>query len=123
MQTVKKTPEDILQEEILKERAEVLRRAGERLAEAIDKVNRIGAVIEKLKISLKSGEKHSLSEMTREIVNEINREIKSYNAAREHAKLRYYYMIVTREALGIRRHKWVDEMYSIPPRKKSIRDI
>ena len=123
MQTVKKTPEDILQEEILKERAEVLRRAGERLAEAIDKVNRIGSVIEKLKMSLKSGERHSVSKMTGEIVNEINREIKSYNAARENAKLRYYYMIVTREALGIRRHKWVEEMYSIPPKKKSIRDI
>lgn len=123
MQTVKKTPEDILQEEILKERAEVLRRAGERLAEAIDKVNHIGAVIEKLKMSLKGGEKHGVSEVTRETVNEINREIKSYNTAREHAKLRYYYMIVTREALGIRRHKWVDEMYSIPPKKKSIRDI
>jgi hypothetical protein len=123
MLNVKKTTEDVLQEELLKERAEVLRRAGERLSEAIEKVNQIGQAIENLKGSLKGGDMYRISGINGEIIDEINREIKSYNAAREHAKLRYYYMIVTREALGMRRHKWVDEVYKIPPKKKGIRDI
>ena len=49
---------------------------------------------------------------------ELNREINKFNAAREHAKLRYYYLIVTREAMGFRRHASVEEAYRIPPRKK-----
>lgn len=122
MLNAKKTPEDVLQEEILKERAEVLRRAGERLSEAIDRVNSIGLAIEELKASLKVRGMHG-AQSAGEMMDEINGEIRSYNAAREQAKLRYYYMIVTREALGMRRHRWVEEMYRIPPKKKSIREI
>jgi hypothetical protein len=57
------------------------------------------------------------------MVKEINGEINKYNHAREYAKLRYYYLIVTREAMGMRRHHWVEEIYTIPPRKKYLRDI
>jgi len=39
---------------------------------------------------------------------------------RELAKLRFYYLIVTREALGLRRHQKVEEMYRIPPIKKYL---
>jgi hypothetical protein len=53
---------------------------------------------------------------------EINREISKYNGAREYALMRHYYLIVTREAMGIRRHHWVEQHYRIPPRRKHLQD-
>ena len=120
MLEAKKTPENVLQEELLKERAEVLCRAGERLAEALQKVHAKGKKVEELLEELDRAERGSRSR--REALDAVNREIKDYNTARDHAKLRYYYMIVTREALGMRRHHWVDEFYRIPPKKKLLRE-
>jgi hypothetical protein len=57
------------------------------------------------------------------LVREINGEIGKFNHAREYAKLRYYYLIVTREAMGLRRHHWVEETFKIPMRKKYLRDV
>ena len=54
--------------------------------------------------------------------HDINIEIERYNDAREYAKLRYFYLIVTREAMGFRRHTWVDEIYRIPPKKKPLKE-
>ena len=126
-----KDPENILREEMMKERAEVLGRAGEKLAAAIEKMRIIEQVIEeRLKsyrsIVEKSGEGYDdgkLVLLRQKIVKEINGEIGKFNHAREYAKLRYYYLIVTREAMGMRRHHWVEESYRIPPRKKYLRDV
>lgn len=99
------------QEEILQERAEVLGRAGEALAVALSDLEKIERLIaERVRIA---GE-HPGSET----LIEINGEIRRFNRAREYAQLRYYYLIVTREAMGIRRHKTVEEFYRIPPKKK-----
>lgn len=125
-----KDPENILREEMMKERAEVLGRAGEKLSVAIEKMRTIEQVIEeRLKkyhsIVEKSGEVYDdnrLVSRRQKIVKEINGEIGKFNHAREYAKLRYYYLIVTREAMGMRRHHWVEESYRIPPRKKYLRD-
>lgn len=126
-----KDPENILREEMMKERAEVLGRAGEKLSTAIEKMRTIEQIIEeRLKkyhsIVEKSGEvcdDESLVSRRHKIVKEINGEIGKFNHAREYAKLRYYYLIVTREAMGMRRHHWVEESYRIPPRKKYLRDV
>jgi len=118
----KKTPENVLQEEILKERAEVLCRAGERLAEALEKVHAAGRRIEDLLVELDQASAEQGKRQRREALDAVNQEIKAFNAARDHAKLRYYYMIVTREALGMRRHHWVDEFYRIPPKKIMLRE-
>ena len=125
-----KDPENILREEMLKERAEVLGRAGEKLAAAIDKMRIIEQGIdERLKhfnsVAKKyeeNGDDDKLVSMKNDVAGEINREIGKFNRAREYAKLRYYYLIVTREAMGMRRHHWVDEWYRIPPRKPHFRD-
>lgn len=125
-----KDPENILREEMMKERAEVLGRAGEKLSAAIEKMRTIEQVIEeRLKkyhsIVKKSGEVYDDERLVyrrQKIVKEINGEIGKFNHAREYAKLRYYYLIVTREAMGLRRHHWVEESYRIPPRKKYLRD-
>ena len=98
------------QEEILKERAEVLGRAGEALAAAISETERIDRrIAESIRTA---GANPALDALA-----EINGEIRRYNLAREYAQLRYYYLIVTREAMGFRRHKTVEEVYRIPPKR------
>ncbi|MBN1662928.1 MAG: hypothetical protein JW943_04935 [Deltaproteobacteria bacterium] len=126
MINAEKTPEDILKEELLKERAVVLGRTGESVQKALDKLRTAEAVIEKLRehLSVLAGQ-DDLQTMPcgnpawekRQAVAEINKQIDQYNRMREYAKLRYYYLIVTREALGLRRHGWVEKAYPIPPKK------
>ncbi|TRZ76664.1 MAG: hypothetical protein D4R93_02965 [Deltaproteobacteria bacterium] len=126
-----KDPENILREEMLKERAEVLGRAGERLATSIEKMSIIEQGIDErlqhfrlvVKKCEKRGGDNEIASLKQDILGEINREIGKFNRAREYAKVRYYYLIVTREAMGMRRHHWVDEWYRIPPRKPHFRDI
>ncbi len=103
--------------EILQERAEVLGRAGEKLALALNKLKAIESVINiKMETLTDPESEHSPADL----IGDINGEIRHYNEAREYAKLRYYYLIVTREAMGFRRHKSVEEVYSIPPKKKPL---
>jgi hypothetical protein len=109
------------QEEIFQERAEVLYLTGCKLSEALDRLRKIEEKIEAKLDILRESAKGGLDKDCRELFKETNKEIRKYNKAREHAKLRYYYLIVTREALGFRRHKWVDEMYKIPPKKEILK--
>lgn len=109
--------------EILQERAEVLGRAGEKLALALNKLKAIESVInvkmEYLTSPVSEQSDKSVNSPA-DLIGDINGEIRHYNEAREYAKLRYYYLIVTREAMGFRRHKSVEEVYSIPPKKKPL---
>lgn len=41
--------------------------------------------------------------------------IGAYNKVRSQAKLYYWYLIVQREAIGIRNHKLLAQFYPIPP--------
>jgi hypothetical protein len=97
--------------EILQERAEVLGRAGEALSCALQNLKKIEDCINAIISSDLSPE---------EAWRQLNKEIKKFNRAREYAKLRYYYLIVTREAMGFRRHHTVEEAYKIPPRKQPL---
>ena len=125
-----KTGHDKTREEILKESAEVLGRAGERLSAALRELERIENVIEGKTETLKELSEEGagrrpedmkrLAHLQHAVTGEINNEIRRYNRAREYAKLRYYYLIVIREAVGFRRHKTVEEHYRIPPKKKII---
>jgi hypothetical protein len=101
------------QEELLQERAEILGRAGEALAAALSDLEKIDRSIS---ASLREAGEHPDSGS----LTEINGEIRHYNRAREYAQLRLYYLLVTREAMGIRRHKTVEEVYKIPPKKKYL---
>ena len=131
MTIVFKTGHDKTREEILKESAEVLGRAGERLSAALRELERIEKVIEEKAETLKGlsagavkgrglTDMKRLAHLQHAIAGEINSEIRRYNRAREYAKIRYYYLIVIREAVGFRRHKTVEEQYRIPPKKKNI---
>ena len=122
-----KTPDDILRDEMLQERAAVLGRAGRSVMATLEELQGIEAAIEAALASFNAlctgpeatrGE--TLAGQRQQQLTEINGVIRRYNQTRELAKLRFYYLIVTREALGLRRHQKVEEMYRIPPGKKYL---
>jgi hypothetical protein len=122
----KKTTQDILQEEMLRERAAVLARAGEKLAAAMEKLGKIDAEIaEALALWRGGGEGNGApaakaQEARRRLLDEINAKISAYNRQREQVKTRYYYLIVTREALGLIHHQRLAELYRLPPKKHCL---
>jgi len=103
-------------EEILRERAEILFRAGERLSDALRELAVIDSKIERMVTGVAGESEHGPACPV--MYHDINIEIERYNDAREYAKLRHFYLIVTGEAMGFRRHTWVDEIYRIPLKKK-----
>lgn len=126
-----KSPEDLLQEEFLQERAAVLGRAGESVSKALEKLQGIEKSLKERLGRLRDLERSIRQDRTdfdrmgglrRQMMMEINKEIHKYNRAREYASTRYYYLIVTREAMGLRRHRWVEQHYRVPPRKKHLQD-
>jgi hypothetical protein len=125
-----KSPENILQEELLQERAAVLGRAGESVSSALETLRRIEVGLERSLGRLEEIDRRlsrdidagGLGRLRRQVLTEINREIGKYNRAREQALLRHYYLIVTREAMGLRRHHWVEQHYRVPPRKRPLQD-
>ena len=125
MQTLQKRKNDQhdnLCEELLREKAAVLSRAGMAVDNAIERLMRIDREIE-VKISLLNTfcwNNHA-SEMLQKkqmVCEEINLSIDQFNAIRQKAQLQYYYLIVTREALGLRRHEMIQDIYRIPAKKK-----
>ena len=119
-----KSPDEILQEEFLQERAAVLGRAGDSVSQALEKLRGIERRIETRLGRLERVADQCGEPVTRhQAIREINGEIGHYNRAREHALLRYYYLIVTREAMGMRRHQWVEKHYAVPPRKRHLQDF
>jgi hypothetical protein len=129
MINVNKSPEEILQEEFLREKAEVLGQAGRKVSEALDNLSKIDRRIEKrlrhLSLLSKRTTVDSLSRhrLQKELAGKINQEIEEYNQLRQYAELRYYYLIVIREAMGLRRHHRIDEFYKVPPKKYYVKDI
>lgn len=114
---------DNLAEEILRERAVVLSRAGFAVSDILDSTTRLEKEIEKklhLLKTLNGADIDKLSQGENAICAEINVLIEKFNAACEKAQLKYYYLIVTREALGLYKHEYVQEIYQIPQKKKKV---
>jgi len=129
MYTVKKTREthnNNICEEILRERASVLSRAGMAVSDAINLLRKLdGQIQEKVSLmdDLRGKENTSFERQKRvSLGKEINASIEKFNELREKTKLRYYYLIVTREALGLRRHDIIFEIYKIPDKKNRFND-
>ena len=59
-----------------------------------------------------------LSRQKKLFCEEINCKIDEFNAIRQKAQLQYYYLIVTREALGLRRHEMVQKIYTYSRQEK-----
>lgn len=115
---------DILREEFLQERAAVLGRAGRAVEDVIAELDRLDQEIqikkEQLQVLMLDEEYRLEAGQRQLIVEEINIDIEQFNVVVEKAKIKYYYLIVTREAMGLRRHKMIQEMYVIPAKKKKI---
>jgi len=124
---LKQDSHESLCEELLRERAAVLSRAGFAVEDALEKVIKIDRQIEEKMNELRthrndaSGRKSLPDQVS--IYEEINAVIDKYNTACQKAEIQYYYFIVTREALGLRRHEMVRQLYQIPPKKKKIQAI
>lgn len=124
-QNRKDKQQDNLCEELLRERAAVLSRAGMAVSNSIDRLIRLDREIEKKISFLKSLNKNkNIQNILKEkklLCEETNLDIDQYNIFRKKAQLQYYYLIVTREALGLRRHEMIQEIYIIPTEKKKIK--
>jgi hypothetical protein len=125
MQIVPKNKDErheVLIEEFLREKAAVLARAGFAVEDAIKKLLSIEKEIEEKKSLLNlsgSGNTDLVNAGDRQLIcNEINIIIEKFNSFHKKAETQYYYLIVTREALGLRRHEMIQKMYRIPDRKK-----
>lgn len=116
-----------LWEELLRERAAVLSRAGMAVDDAIGQLMRMDREIEVKICHLKAFRRNKQAPETLQkkqlIREEINLSVDQFNAIRQKAQLQYYYLIVTREALGLRRHEMIQEIYRIPAKKEKIQAI
>lgn len=123
----KKTTQDVLQQEIFRERMTVLVRAGENLADAWDKLEKIGREIEVNMTSRSREDRGGGSAASDEAYKDrqrlmctLNEKIRAYNDQRERVRTCYYYLIVTREALGLIHHQRLEEIYRMPPKKRFL---
>ncbi|MEN6330970.1 MAG: hypothetical protein ABFD57_03160 [Smithella sp.] len=123
-QSKKEESVDILRDEFLQERAAVLGRAGMAVEDVIAELTKLDQEIQIKKEHLQSLKLDEVSPLAageqQLLVEEINIDIEQFNVVIEKARLKYYYLIVTREAMGLRRHRMVQEMYVIPEKKKKI---
>ena len=136
MINTKRSTQEILQEEMLRERAAVLARAGERLSQAMEKLHTLERDIEAAMTAEQTGEvvneagrsgasktesvRADGTEDRREFLQRLNAKIHAYNRQREQVRILYYYLIVTREAMGMIHHQRLEEMYRIPPKKRLL---
>jgi hypothetical protein len=121
-QKIKDERQEVLIEEFLREKAAVLARAGFAVEDAIKQLLSIEREIEEKKSLLNlSGpnDRSSIKSRNKQLIcEEINRIIDKFNFFHKKAETQYYYLIVTREALGLRRHEMIQKMYLIPDKKK-----
>jgi hypothetical protein len=118
---------DLLCEEFLKERAAVLGHAGMAVEDALAELTKLDDEIQikNEQLQLLKIEEYSHYNLNEQkiLVEEINVSIDQFNVVRKKAQLKYYYLVVTREALGLRRHDRIQEIYVIPEKKKKIKAL
>ena len=89
-----------IEKEIRREKAEALGRAGERLEAALQDVAKVAA---QLDAARNRAERERLGA--------------EYEAARQRARLARFALLVQREAIGLRHHAAVDQLFPEPPRR------
>jgi len=121
----KNDQQDNLLEELLREKAAVLSRAGmavdEALQQLMGKDQEIEAKLSLLNTFIWNEHTSDMLQKKQMVFEEINLSIDQFNSIRQKAQLQYYYLIVTREALGLRRHEMIQDIYRIPDKKEKIR--
>lgn len=123
----KRDQHESLCEELLRERAAVLSRAGFTVEDALEKLRKIESQIEERirywRTRIQDDSAGEFPPDRQMIFEEINSIIDQYNTACRSAEIQFYYLIVTREAMGLRRHEVVYRLYQVPPKKKKIQAI
>lgn len=119
--------QESLCEELLRERAATLARAGFAVEDALAKLDRLdrqfGEIIRRWQSQQTGSPDGALPREQRSVLEEINGIIDQFNIVCQKAETQYYYLIVTREALGLRRHETVQKIYRIPPKKKKMQAV
>ena len=110
-------PLDKTFEELYQERTEVLFRAGQSVSRILSRMTRVDEAIHSAQKELT---RQGIQYPNHRELDHINTLIDEYNKLRDEAKLRYYYLIVTRESIGFLRHDWVEKFYPVPARKKPV---
>ena len=87
--------------EIAREKAEALGRAGERLERLLGALGALGADLERL---ARSGPPEAVAAAERR-----------YEALRARALTAQRYLVIQREAVGVRSHALVNELFAVPP--------
>ena len=118
LSSARENHQESLIDEMLRERAAVLARAGFAVEVALEKLSAIAREVEE-KIA-RLNRPGQVSPAVGLMCEEINIFIDKFNAERQNAEVKYYYLIVTREAMGLRRHETVQKIYAIPPKKEKI---
>jgi len=113
------TLDDIIQQEIMRARAEVLSRAGHLVEEALLKLEAMREYVDHLTGVLEAD--YSRFETRQALVEKINDIVDQHNDLLKYAQLRYHYLIITREALGLRHHQRVAETYKLPPKMRRLK--
>ena len=89
-----------LEEEIAREKAAALGRAGERLDAALEEARALGLALD----AERDPERRSAR-------------LREYEAARRRAEFARMMLLVQREAIGLRHHRLVDQQFPEPPRR------
>jgi hypothetical protein len=90
-----------IDEEIRREKAAALGRAGERLEEALQETEDLGRRLDGA------------------VDPSVRRElIDAYEAARQRAQAARYALVIQREAIGLRNHRDVERLFPEPPRRR-----
>lgn len=89
-----------LEQELVKEKAAALGRAGERLEAALDEVRALGVALDAERDGRRRGEL-----------------LREYEATRRRAAAARLMLLVQREAIGLRGHRDVDQQFPEPPRR------
>jgi hypothetical protein len=100
-----------IEAEIRQEKAEALGRAGERLerklAELADLRNELLSLPDAASTSPATAERDSLAD--------LHEKAEKYALLMEEARQARHYLMIQREAVGLRRHEDVDRQYPVPP--------
>ena len=115
------TPEEV---ELLKEAAQALARCGERLEKALKHLSEAETHLD---ATLNAYNKHLCSstggpdiqgDIKRSLEENLKDAVTSYRKAWKKAEEARYMYIVQREAIGLRNHRFVDEVYPLPRFRK-----
>jgi hypothetical protein len=97
--------------EIRREKAEALGRTGERLEHILEELARLQGELLGRAAVLGS----SFGVTSGQDSSELRAKVKKYAGLREQARQLRYYLVIQREAIGLRRHEDVDRQYPLPP--------